>query len=96
MAEAWYELLRHQRFPFSHIAALAGGDNEGRLFNIALSYQDSKIYESEDARVVFSGRWHYSGYQAEQLCIHLSNMENHRRYAVDYDYLTQFFSERCV
>lgn len=96
LAEAWYELLRHQRFPFSHIAALAGGDNEGRLFNIALSYQDSKIYESEDARVVFSGRWHYSGYQAEQLCIHLSNMENHRRYAVDYDYLTQFFSEQEI
>ncbi|MBC8569283.1 amino acid adenylation domain-containing protein [Oscillospiraceae bacterium NSJ-54] len=94
LAESWYELLRHQRFPFSHISRLM--EEQGRLFDIVLSYQDSKIYESKDASVLFSGRWHYSGYQAEQLCIHLSNMENHRRYAVDYDYLTQFFSRQEI
>ena len=44
-------------FLFSHIAAMASGDNEGRLFNIALSYQVSKIYESEDARVIFVGAY---------------------------------------
>jgi len=91
LAERWFEMLRHQRYPFSKICELAG--REGRLFNIALSYQDSKIYESRDASVSFSGRWHYCGYQAEQLTIHLTNLKNHRRYAVDYDYLAQFFSE---
>lgn len=91
LAERWFEMLRHQRYPFSKICELSG--REGRLFNIALSYQDSKIYESRDASVSFSGRWHYCGYQAEQLTIHLTNLKNHRRYAVDYDYLAQFFSE---
>lgn len=90
MTENWLEMLRHQRYPFSSISELAGG---GRLFNIALSYQDSKIYESHDAKVEFSGRWHYCGYQAEQLTIHLTNLTTHRQYAVDYDYLAQFFSE---
>ena len=89
LMESWYELLRHQRYPFSKIAELA--NTEGRLFNIALSYQDSKIYESRDTSVAFSGRWHYCGYQAEQLTIHLTNLKNHQQYAVDYDYLAQFF-----
>ena len=91
LADRWFDMLRHQRFPFSQICELAG--KEGRLFQIALSYQDSKIYESSDASVMFSGRWHYCGYQAEQLTIHLTNLKNHRKYAVDYDYLAQFFTE---
>ena len=52
LMEKWYDLLRHQRYPFSAISELAG--NKGRLFNIALSYQDSKIFESRDASVMFS------------------------------------------
>ena len=91
LMESWYEMLRHQRYPFSKIAELSA--TEGRLFNIALSYQDSKIYESRDTAVSFSGRWHYCGYQAEQLTIHLTNLKNHQQYAVDYDYLAQFFEE---
>ncbi len=90
LADAWMELLRHQRYPFSHISELNGGE---RLFHIALSYQDSKIFESRDASVSISGRWHYCGYQAEQLTIHLTNLTSHRHYAVDYDYLAQFFTE---
>ena len=91
LMESWYEMLRHQRYPFSKIAELSG--TEGRLFHIALSYQDSKIFESRDTSVSFSGRWHYCGYQAEQLTIHLTNLKNHQQYAVDYDYLAQFFEE---
>lgn len=91
LAERWFEMLRHQRYPFSRICELAGTDS--RLFHIALSYQDSKIYESRDVSVTLSGRWHYCGYQAEQLAIHLTNLRNNRKYAVDYDYLAQFFTE---
>ena len=94
LMENWYEMLRHQRYPFSKITELTGGDD--RLFHIALSYQDSRIYESRDASVHLSGRWHYSGYQAEQLTIHLTNLKNHQQYAVDYDYLAQFFAEEEI
>ena len=94
LMENWYEMLRHQRYPFSMITDLAG--REGRLFHIALSYQDSKIFESRDASVMLSGRWHYCGYQAEQLTIHLTNLLNHQQYAVDYDYLAQFFTEEEI
>lgn len=75
--EHWYELLRHQRLPFGRIQRLARGQKmgEGRLFQIALSYQDSRIFTQRSEAAAFSGRWYYSGFQAEQLCVHLSNME---------------------
>ena len=94
LADRWFDMLRHQRYPFSKICELSG--KEERLFHIALSYQDSKIFESPDASVIFSGRWHYCGYQMEQLTIHLTNLKNHRSYAVDYDYLAQFFTENEI
>ena len=96
--EEWFNMLRHQRFPFGHIQKLAeeGQGGSERLFHIAFSYQNSQLLESRDATVMFSGRWHYSGYQMEQLCIHLSNLEDNRRYSVDYDYLTQLFSAREI
>lgn len=94
LMEAWYEMLRHQRFPFAQIAKMAGA--EDHLFNIALSYQDSKIFSTKDASVELTGRWHYSGYQAEQLTIHLTNLYEHQRYAVDYSYLAQFFAEEEI
>lgn len=96
--ESWLDMLRHQSFPFSHIQALAdrAGAGPERLFHIAFSYQNSQLLEGRDACVLFSGRWHYSGYQLEQLCIHLSNLEDNRRYSVDYDYLTQFFTAQDI
>ncbi|MGI5962758.1 MAG: amino acid adenylation domain-containing protein [Lawsonibacter sp.] len=96
--EAWFDLLRHQRFPLSHIQKLAtpSPSHAERLFHIAFSYQNSQLLEGRNASVLFSGRWHYSGYQLEQLCIHLSNLEDNRRYAVDYDYLTQFFTAQEI
>lgn len=91
LSETWFDLLRHQRYPFQRIEALPGHD--GRLFKIALSYQDNLSYKNEDTTVRFSGRWNYGGYQAEQLCIHVTNLEDNRRYTVDYDYLAQLFSD---
>lgn len=96
LTDAWFELLRHQRFPFAHIEKmyLEQRNQEGRLFHIALSYQNSQMAESRDTSVLLSGRWHYSGYQSEQLCIHLTNLFDNKCYSVDYDYLTQFLPEK--
>ena len=98
LTEQWLEMLRHQRMPFPHIQRLMerAGNRDGRLFQIALSYQNGQMLSSKDASVTFTGRWHYSGYQMEQLCIHLSNLEDGRRYAIDYDYLAQLFSEQEI
>ncbi len=97
LTENWYDMLRHQRFPLSQIMQMMRGSHPTTLdepaFNIALSFQGSRIYCNQNTEIEFSGQWLYSGYQSEQLCIHLSNMENERRFTVNYDYLTQLFSE---
>ena len=98
MTEEWYDLLRHQKFPFSEIAALSHqlNQSEGGLFDIALSYQEGKIFRSGQATLVFSGKWLYSGYQNEHLVIHLSSLDGTNRFAVDYDYLTQVYSREDI
>ena len=100
LTEQWYDMLRHQRYPLSNIVDLAvGSDRQFQsepLYHIALSFQNSRIYCNKNASILFSGQWNYSGYQAERLCIHLSNMESDRRYTVNYDYLTQMFSEQEI
>ncbi|WP_425754993.1 amino acid adenylation domain-containing protein [Ihubacter sp. rT4E-8] len=98
LIDNWLELLRHQRYPYSHIESLHNSirGEEGRLFHIMLSYQDGQAAESTEASVNVSGRWHYSGYQAEQLCIHMTNLFDNKQYSIDYDYLVQFFAEEEI
>lgn len=96
----WYQLLYHQRMPFSEIKKLAARNQEGaapdQLFGIVLSYQNGQIHHLQGAQVTLEGRWLYSGYQAEPLCIHLSSRDEDNRFQVDYDYQTQLFSEREI
>lgn len=98
LTEQWYSLLKHQRFPFSQMAEIVKKHtpDQPKLFHIVLSYQNSKMNASDNASVSFSGEWHYSGYQAEHLCIHLSHLEDEHRYSISYDYLSQIFSEQEI
>ncbi|RHP34366.1 amino acid adenylation domain-containing protein [Lachnotalea sp. AF33-28] len=98
LSETWLEMLRHQRFPYEEIQKIARKQNPSvdRLFDVVLSFQNSRVYENSDASLHFSGQWHYAGYQAEQICIHLINIEDSRRYTIHYDYLTQVFSEKEI
>ena len=95
VGEQWLELLRHSRFPYKDIQQMAdeASSEPGRLFHIALSYLDCRVFDKQNEAMSFEGKWHYSGYQSEQLCIHLSNREGANHLSIDYDFLTQFFSE---
>ena len=95
VSEHWLELLRHSRFPYKDIQQMADESNgeSGNLFHIALSYLDCRVFDTRNEALTFEGKWHYSGYQSEQLCIHLSNREGANHLSIDYDFLTQFFSE---
>ncbi|MGI6665506.1 MAG: amino acid adenylation domain-containing protein [Christensenellaceae bacterium] len=98
LADQWYDMLRHQKLPFGkigEIARAANGEAE-QLFHVVLSYQNGIVVTNEETSISFSGQWHYSGYQKEQLCVHVSNVEDVRRYVVSYDYLTQFFGEEEI
>ncbi|MSA72245.1 non-ribosomal peptide synthetase [Holdemania massiliensis] len=93
LTDSWFTLLRHQKYPLTEILRLVRAENPQTqsLFRIALSYQNSMVYRSEKAAVRFQGRWHYSGWQNEDLCLHLSNREDVHQFMIDYDYLSQLF-----
>lgn len=90
----WLDTLRHQRFPFGEMLKLQNRSEE--LFHIVLSYQDGTMLESGESSVSFAGNWYYSGYQKEHLCIHMTNLEENKKYAISYDFLTQVFTEREI
>ena len=98
VGEQWLDLLRHSRFPYRAIQQLASdaAEEAGPLFHIALSYLNHSVFGVNDADVSFAGQWHYSGYQAEHLCLHLSSFEGMDRFTVHYDFLAQFFSEEEI
>ncbi len=92
----WYDLLRHQRLPYEEIMDIASRAGHGSrdLAHIAFSFHNSHVFNSPEASVSVAGQWNYSGYQAEQLCIHLHSLLESNRFEVNYDYLTQIFSEK--
>jgi len=94
----WYEILRHQKLPYDEILNLARKYNgqTTRLFDLTLSYQNSVLFNGLESKAAMEGRWHYSGYQGESLCIHISNRGGDNRIIVDYDYLTQVFSPKEI
>lgn len=95
VAEQWFDLLRHQRLPLHELQQLLVQQEKqrDRMFHLVLSYEDMRMLEHAGTQIRFGGNWYYSGYQAEQLCIHLHNRLDEQHYQVDYDFLLQMFSE---
>ncbi|MEA5026074.1 MAG: amino acid adenylation domain-containing protein [Erysipelotrichaceae bacterium] len=98
LMEHWLEMLKHQRFPFEEINKLIRKQNPEmtELFHLVLSYQNSLAYQTDSTQVYFDGRWNYSGYQGQHLCIHISNRMDLQQYTIDYDYLVQVFSQKEI
>lgn len=98
LAVAWYDLLRHQQYPFQKITELFKKSipETDRIFQVALSYQDTHLIAAESSSLNFSGHWFYSGCQAEALVIHLGNLEIGSTLSIDYDYRVQLFSEKEI
>lgn len=98
IAEQWFDLLRHQRMPMHELQKIMQelGNQQERMFDIALSYEDTRMLSNHHARIRFGGNWYYSGHQVEQLCIHLHNRVDERHYQVDYDFQLQLFSEEEI
>lgn len=95
----WMQILRHQRFPYNRILQIARSKNGPieRLFDITLSYQCSHFAQDEEGtRITHEGRWHYSGCQAEPICIHINERENDGRLIIDYDFLVQIFTHKEI
>lgn len=86
-------IMRHQRYPYDLMIKRVREQNKTTdgIFDIVLSYQNSKFTNTGDNAVKYTTRWHFSGYQIESLLININDRDNDGRLIIDYDYLTDLF-----
>lgn len=86
-------LMRHQRYPYDLMAKRVREQNKvsSAIFDIVLSFQNSKFTNVDDNAGKYATRWHFNGYQIESLLININDRDNDGRLIVDYDYLADLF-----
>jgi amino acid adenylation domain-containing protein len=86
------DVLRHQKYPYNYLIRDLKRMHKftGRLFDIVLTYQNSKFHKNEtDAD--YTAKWLFSGFQVESLIISINDREDGGNLIIDYDFLTDVF-----
>lgn len=87
------DVLRHQKYPYNYLIKDLKKKHKhtGRLFDIVLSYQNSKFHKNETEED-YVGKWLFSGCQVESLIISINDREDGGNLIIDYDFLTDVFN----
>lgn len=87
------DVLRHQKYPYNYLIRdlKKKYKHTGRLFDIVLSYQNSKFQKNETEED-YVGKWLFSGCQVESLIISINDREDGGNLIIDYDFLTDVFN----
>lgn len=88
-------MLRHQRYPYENILQDLRKQNNNlpNLYNILLSYQ---ITKADTAGTDYSTEWSFNGNCADELQIHIEDLNNIGSLNVCYDYKTQKFTDKEI
>jgi amino acid adenylation domain-containing protein/thioester reductase-like protein len=91
----WAKLLKHHKYPleqiikgFREIQAV-----QEKLFDISFSYQNAKF---DVSNIDYDDKWLFNGSQLYSLTLHASDREDSGNYTMDYDFLTDVFSESDI
>jgi amino acid adenylation domain-containing protein len=86
-------VLRHQKYPYNYLISDLKKIHKfsDRLFDIVLSYQNSKLHKNETEED-YVGKWLFSGYQVESLVISINDREDGGNLIIDYDFLANAFN----
>jgi fengycin family lipopeptide synthetase D len=86
------DVLRHQKYPYNYIIRDLKKKHRisNRLFDIVLSYQNSK-YHLNETDTQYTVKWISPGYQVESLTISVNDREDTGNLIIDYDFLTDVF-----
>lgn len=97
MSRKQMALFRNQQYPFDLLTRkLRNSFNYvNRLFDVALSYQNSKLEINKEKALQedYETKWHFSGHELNSLSIHINDREEKNELMLDFDYLTDLFSE---
>ena len=91
------DVLKHQKYPYNYLIRDLKKKHKfsGRLFDIVLSYQNSKLNKDESEEE-YVAKWLFSGYQIESLVISINDREEEGNLLIDYDFLTDVFSVKEI
>ncbi len=95
VSQRWGMLLRHQKYPLEQIVKDFREAHviQDKLFDISLSFQNAKF---DVSNINYDLKWLFNGSQLDSLTLHISDRENSGNYTMDYDYLTDVFSETDI
>lgn len=93
----WFSALKHQKYPYDLMLQDLRKTHKGleSLYDVTLSYQIG-TFEKSTEDLSHEGRWHFSGYQADSLSIHVNDREDNGKFVVDYDHHAPFFSSKEI
>ncbi|NLA86443.1 MAG: AMP-binding protein, partial [Clostridiales bacterium] len=91
------DVLRHQKYPYNYLIKDLKRKHRfaERLFDIVLSYQNSKFNKNE-TDTEYVTKWIFSGRQVESLIISINDREDTGNLIIDYDYLTDMFNVKEI
>ena len=86
------DVLRHQKYPYNYLIRDLRKTNKNvdKLFDIVLSYQNSKLHKAESG-LEYAAKWLFNGYQVESLIISINDRDDGGNLVIDYDFLTDVY-----
>lgn len=95
--KTWFAALKHQKYPYDLLLRNVRNRDKTveKLYDIALSYQNAKLTRIE-GNVQTESRWHFNGFQAESLYLHINDRDDEGKILLNYDYLTDLFYEKEI
>ena len=90
-------LLRHQKYPYQFILEDLRKKDAGmpNLYNVILSYQTTKTVE-ENSNIKYSTDWIFNGCSADDIQIHLFDLNDEASMTVAYDYKTAKYDTQDI
>ena len=97
VSEEWFAVLKHQKYPYDLLMRdlRARRGKLESLFDITLSYQIGS-FQRDHEQFTCEGRWHFPGYQANSLSIHLNDREDSGKFILDIDYWSPYYQAREI
>ena len=98
MSVSLTSIYRHQKYSYQYILEdLRKKDPKlPNLYNVLLSYQITKMNTVEDNKLKYKHYWNSTGYIADDMDIHIYDVDNTGKLNISYDYKTSKYNEDDV
>lgn len=94
--EKQFSFMKHYRYPYEVLQKDVKErlDTNQKMYSVAFSYQNAKIDNS--SMMDCETNWEFNGYCADDLQIHISDMQNTGSFIINYDYKANALSKEEV